>query len=210
MTFYGQFHPPVDQFLFERYFKNKKDGISLECGAFDGQLESSCKFFEESMNWKAINIEVSPPIFKKLEINRPKSTNLNIALSNKEGISKFVHVISPEVGEIFGNGSLSHLDTHKKQLINEGCKFVDYEVKTTTYKKLIESISIEKLDLMVLDVEGHELSVIEGMAGSLILPEVLCIEHGHLGIERIKLALSKFPYKYDTSLHINSFYTKTN
>jgi FkbM family methyltransferase len=210
MRFYGQFQPPVDQFLLERYFKDKKDGIALECGAFDGQLESSCKFFEESMDWRVINIEASPPIFKNLIINRPKSTNFNLALSNKEGTAKFAHVISPEMGENFGNGSLSHLEIHKKSLINEGCKFVDYEVKTITYKKLIESTSIKKLNLMVLDVEGHELSVIEGMIGAAVLPEIFCIEHGHLGVEKIKLALSKLPYKYDTSLHINSFYIKTN
>lgn len=208
MRFYGQFEPPVDKFLFERYFKDKRNGTSIECGAFDGQLESSCKFFEESMGWKSINIEASPPVFKNLIKNRPNSINHNVALSNSKGVANFTHVISPEMGENFGNGSLSHLDVHKKDLINHGCKFVNYQVDTITYAQLIEMIKIDKLDLMVLDVEGHELSVIEGMTNSTVLPDIFCIEHGHLGVERIKSALSKLPYKYDISLHVNSFFIK--
>lgn len=211
IRFYGQFQPPVDQFIFERYFKEKRDGISIECGAFDGQLECSCKFFEESMGWTSINIEASPPVYRNLIKNRPNSKNYNVALSNLAGSAKFTHVISPDMGENFGNGSLSHLDVHKNALIREGCKFIDYDVKTITYKQLIEMTEIKKLDLMVLDVEGHELSVIEGMIGAIVLPDIFCIEHGHLGVEKIKLALTmaKLPYKYDTSLHVNSFFIKT-
>lgn len=218
MTYYGQFHPPVDQFLHERYFSNHKNGTCIECGAFDGQLESSCKFFEESMGWKSINIEASPPNFAKLVKNRPNSINLNIALSDVNGTSNFSHVISPEMGENFGNGSLHHLDIHKKDLINHGCKFVDYKVTTITYVELLKNLKTElkldfnKLDLMVLDVEGFELSVIKGMAGATIIPEIFCIEHGHLGIEAITNALksANLPYRYDTSLHVNSFYIKNN
>lgn len=208
IRFYGQFQPPVDKFLFERYFKEKRDGTLIECGAFDGQLESSCKFFEEFMGWKSINIEASPPVYNNLIKNRPNSINYNVALSNSSGVARFSHVISPDMGENFGNGSLSHLDVHKNALIKEGCKFVNYDVKTITYKQLIEMTKIKKLDLMVLDVEGHELSVIEGMIGSTVLPEIFCIEHGHLGVEKVRSALSKLPYKYDTSLHVNSFFIK--
>jgi hypothetical protein len=36
--FYGQFDPPVDRFLFERYFAgSKRPGVFIECGAFDGE-----------------------------------------------------------------------------------------------------------------------------------------------------------------------------
>jgi FkbM family methyltransferase len=208
MTFYGQFNPPVDKFLYERYFLNKKNGIAIECGAFDGQIESSCKFFEETMGWKVINIEASPPNYKKLIINRPNSINLDVALSDSIGITKFTHVISPECGENFGNGSILHSDVHKKQLINDGCKFVNYEVKTTTYTEMIKTVGLTELDLMVLDVEGYEGTVIKGMIGCPVLPKILCIEHGHLGIEKTKELVSKLPYIYDTSLVINSYYKR--
>ena len=45
--FYGQ--SEQDKFIFERYFKDKKNGISIECGAFDRIMESSTLFFEENL-----------------------------------------------------------------------------------------------------------------------------------------------------------------
>ena len=80
--FYGQ--SEQDKFIFERYFKDKKNGISIECGAFDGIMESSTLFFEENLEWTCINIEASPPIFEMLKLNRDKSFNFNLGLGNKE------------------------------------------------------------------------------------------------------------------------------
>jgi len=63
----------VDKVLHERYFINKFNRASIECEAFDGVIEN--------YNWKTINIEPLPHIFKKLKQNRPNSINLEIALS---------------------------------------------------------------------------------------------------------------------------------
>ena len=61
--YYGQFDPPVDRFLQERYFSDSpRNGVLIERGGFDGQLESSGKFFEKSLGWRAINIQPSPAI----------------------------------------------------------------------------------------------------------------------------------------------------
>jgi hypothetical protein len=42
--YYGQFDPPLDRVLHERYFLGRRRGVFVECGAFDGHLECSCKF----------------------------------------------------------------------------------------------------------------------------------------------------------------------
>lgn len=207
MKFYGQFNPPVDKFIFQRYFKRHQGpGVALECGAFDGQLESSCKFFEETLGWQTVNIEPSPPIFEQLIKNRPLSRNLNLALSDKEGTAVFKQVVHPQFGEQCTNSSLNHLEKHKQQLDKMGCSYKQYEVKTVRYADLVRSIGLSDLDLMVLDVEGHELAVIEGMVGAPVLPRILCIEHGHLGVRKLRNAMRKLPYVLDTTSHVNSYY----
>ena len=62
MKYYGQFNPNVDKVLHERYFPNKFNGTSIECGAFDGITENCTKFFEENYNWTTINIEPLPDL----------------------------------------------------------------------------------------------------------------------------------------------------
>lgn len=203
--FYGQFNPPIDQVLYERYFRNyARKHTFLECGAADGISESSCKFFEETMGWSGINIEPNPYLYEKCQRNRPNCLNLNIALSSTAGIATFTNAIHPELGRDFGNGSLSHSKKHLEELAQSACKFERILVKTSTFRDIVHAWGIKTVDLMVLDVEGHELQVLEGMQGSPVLPTVLCIEHGQLGIEALTHPLKSLGYSFDTESFVNS------
>lgn len=212
MKFYGQFQPPVDQVLYERYFKNKQQGTSIECGALDGVWACCTKIFEEHLNWKTINVEPLPIAFEKLKINRPKSNNLCIALSNVNCHKTFTNYKHPTLGFFWGNGSLSHGAEHKKQL-QQQCGAENYEeikVICMTYKSLIEKLNISELDLFVLDVEGHEFEVIDGMVGANVFPNVFVIEHGHKTPSDIENKLKVLPVEYelDHISFVNSFFVK--
>jgi hypothetical protein len=61
---------------------------------------------------------------------------------------------------------------------------------------------------MVLDVEGHELSVLSGMRGSPVLPKVMCVEFGHAGFDAIRIQMDQLGYEYDTNSHANAFFVK--
>lgn len=209
LTFYGQFSPPVDRFIFRRYFPDKDiSGVCVESGAFDGLTESSCKFFEETMGWQCYNVEPMPTAFERLLVNRPKSRNYNFAFSNHCGKAIFRQVSHPDLGLNFGNSSLSHTDLHLHDLVSRGCQFIEIEVETLTWKAWIERECISCIDLLVLDVEGHEIPVLEGMEGSSILPDVICIEIGHLDFGEIRQKLLALGYVYDVTSHVNAFFVK--
>lgn len=146
-----------------------RNGVFIECGGADGISDSSCLFFEESLGWTGVNIEAVPIVFDRLRFNRPKSKNINAALSSKSGIADFTHAKHPVIGDFFGNGSLSHSELHKNELIHQGCEFITFSVPLITYRDLVRDLKINRLDLFVLDVEGHELDVIAGMEGAEIL-----------------------------------------
>lgn len=210
--FYGQFDPPVDKFLFEHYFCRggypQENGTFIECGAFDGQLENSCKFFEESLHWRGINVEACPPVYKRLVENRPNSLNVNVALSNEIGKATFTHAIHPQLGEQYGNGSLHHTKEHKKLLDEIGCTYKEYQVNVITYPELIRRGGLKHLDLFVLDVEGNEMNVIDSMKNFDILPEIFCVEVGHLNkIEMIR-AVASLGYWYDRESFVNLFFVR--
>ena len=212
MKYYGQFDPQVDKVLHEQFFLNKFNGISLECGAQDGVVSSCTKFFEDNYNWKTINIEAGPLIFKRLQKNRPKSINLNLALSDNNGIATFRNYKHPKFGYNWGNGSINHTDEHKL-ILEQMCgknNFVELNVNCKTYKQIIQDLQIDHLDLFVLDVEGNELKVIDGMIDCDILPDVFFIESDHISIERIqeKLQFLKSQYKHVLTSFVNAFFVK--
>lgn len=206
IRFYGQGKPNyLDKDLFENYFSDKRDGFYIECGASDGIGFSNSLLFELEMGWTGINIEASPRQFKALLKNRPDSINLFLGLSNKNGVEMFKDVISaPGGGE--GNGSFSHTDGHMKELIGYRCVFKEYLVPVLTYANVIEIFGVSNVDLFSLDVEGHELQVIEGMKGCDILPDIFCIEHSVVGQENLIKALPE--YQFEKENYVNSIFRK--
>jgi FkbM family methyltransferase len=207
--FYGQFDPPLDRILFERYFRaNREPGIFIECGAFDGLTECTCRFFEESLGWNGVNVEPSPPIFSELVKNRPNSANVNAALASQTGSAIFHGIIHPDFGELCTNGSIEHHPTHRANIERAGWAIKTYRIETLSWSDLVARQALPRLDLLVLDVEGTELNVIAGMAGCPILPDVFCVEHGHLGVEALRNAIEPLGYQYDGGEEVNSFFVR--
>ena len=211
MKFYGQFDPPVDRFIFERYFPEIGiKGVFVECGAFDGTVESSCKFFEETAGWTGFNIEPVPYLFQKLAENRPISRNLQLALSDASGQIIFSHAIHPELGPHFGNGSIGHADEHMKDLLERNCTFEQITVETLTWRDFVARENIGRVDLFVLDVEGHELKVLDGMRGSHVMPAIMCVEFGHVGFTELVQIVESLGYVYDIHSAANAYFVRSD
>ena len=183
MQFYGQ--GKLDQYLYETFFKSAPKGVFVECGAFDGHLESTCRFFEESLGWTGINVEPVPWAFERLVINRPKCVNLNCALSGVNSTAKFKHAVHPQRGQNFGNGSLKHTKEHMDDLIGQGCSFDEFDVSCRRFDDLVQENSLPDITLFVLDVEAHELEALDGIVPK-VLPKVFCIEHTFVGLDNLK------------------------
>jgi FkbM family methyltransferase len=205
--YYGQLD--LDKVIHERFFQNKRDGFFVECGAYDGLVESTCKFFEESMGWKGLNIEPVPYTFERLIKNRPNSINENLALSSKNGVATFTNPIHPTLGRNFGCGSIKHSPIHWKSI--EGCEMDIFEVKTVIFEDLYKKHSLPDIDLFVLDVEGHELDALPSILSipDHALPKVFCIEHTIVDMNDdwlVKMLADK--YNYHSSSYHNVFFIK--
>jgi hypothetical protein len=61
---------------------------------------------------------------------------------------------------------------------------------------------------MVLDVEGHELSVLSGMKDSHVMPKVMCVEFGHIGFGALRSTMNELGYEYDVSSYANAFFVR--
>jgi FkbM family methyltransferase len=207
MQYYGQLL--LDKVLHQKYFSNKKSGTFIECGAFDGRIESNTLFFYENLNWRGYNFEPVPTIFSHLERNRPHDTNINMALSDNDGVAVFTQAIADDVpfyNGHFGNGSLAHTDQHMNELKNRNCKFEKFSINTITLPTFYKNYNIDKqIDLFVLDVEGYEgkvLSQLNKVKVSL-LPKIIATEYGHCGENEINKFLLPLGYSLDYKDAIN-------
>jgi FkbM family methyltransferase len=86
-----------------------------------------------------------------------------------------------------GNSSVSHSDMHRNELITHyNSSFTNTVVPATTYKNYIENIIKTTIDILILDIEGHELTVLNTFHELTLdqLPKIICIECGYDWIER--------------------------
>ena len=104
---------------------------------------------------------------------------------------------------------MKHTNTHQEVLDDIGCDYVEVDVNLLTWGEFIRQNNIKHVDLFVLDVEGHELSVIEGMVGCQVLPDIICVEIGHLDFLEIRRALEDLGYIYDITSHVNAYFIKS-
>lgn len=168
--FYGQCGE--DEYVYNRYFKEKRNGVFLEMGAFDGVTYSNTKFFEDTLGWTGVLIEPIPDKYRQCKLYRPRSIVHNCIVSE-----------SAEPLEIYENGAVSSVKInttpyhftgwHKAlnpQVIRVPCRRLD---------DILHEANISHIDFWSLDVEGSEYDVLKTMDWNISV-DVLCMEvSGH-------------------------------
>ena len=141
--------------LYSKYYNKKNNKLIIfDVGANTGQ---SIKRFNNEFNLKEIHcFEPNVPAFEKLKKIKLKNIFLNnLALGDKEKIQTFNNY--PKTS----SSSFYRID--KKSSIYEMNKgFYSSNVKIITLDKYIEDSKIDKINILKIDTQGFEVSVLKG------------------------------------------------
>lgn len=150
MSFHSQLGE--DRLFYNKYFKNKLNGIYIELGALDGLQFSNTYFFENFLGWSGILIEGGYENCMNLIKNQNKRPRSQIICS---AICKNKYVEFKTEGAVGGiNGELpaNWFGLDKKKSI---------AVRCSNISNILHIHKITHIDLFSLDVEGSELNVLE-------------------------------------------------
>lgn len=175
----------------------------LECGSHSEGTET--KDFRYNNN--CYYIEANPADYNNM-INQPnvkKENVFNFALSDKCGEVSFTVTSHP------GNSSVKHSSEHYTELLNYGATFNNITVPCYTYQHFIDSIINSPIDILVLDIEGHELPVLKSMLSLPIekLPKFINIEAGYDWPDRKRILL-ELGYNIDFYMFNNVYLTHSS
>jgi FkbM family methyltransferase len=161
-----------DEYLNTNIFHNKLNGKYIELGALDGVLYSNTKYFEDNLNWSGILIEPHPFKFKKLLINRPNNHLFNDLVSCLDEELNFKFFVDDYSGVSGIERTLPR--EHYNNFYNYNpCPQSQVTLKTRTLSSIIKETNIEHFDLLSLDVEGHELEVLQSWDFSVPIDVIL-------------------------------------
>ena len=201
-----------DIFLNENIFKSKKDGVYIELGALDGVLYSNTKFFEDSLGWKGILIEPHPDKFKLLQANRPNNFLFNNLVSCHTEPLEFRYFVDchAAVSGVENTLSQHHFDVYFDSN-NDWHKSLPQNkifIKPTTLTAIVKETNLPHIDLLSLDVEGHEYEVLQSWDFSIPI-DIILIETLGVQPEKDELCreiLIKNNYKFITKCHHNEIF----
>lgn len=161
------------------------DFFFIQIGANDGRLDDPIYKRCRSFNWRGLLIEPQKEMFDKLKNNYREHQGLifeNVAVSDGERDQKLwkiaavdrsewhsgIATLQPEKGDLFFENSVK-----KKELESE-------IVHVTTLHALTSRHRINKTNLILLDTEGHELTIIGSEGFFETQPDIVHYEHKHL------------------------------
>ena len=150
-------------------FNGQQNGFFVDIGAHHPKRFSNTYLLYRS-GWRGINIEPNPGVKRIFDDIRPEDINIETAIGNNESESTFYMFQEPA------------LNTFSKTLADQyeraGQKLIEKKaIKTRKLSSVLnEHCSGKNIDILSIDVEGMELSVLESSDWKQYRPKMLLLE----------------------------------
>lgn len=188
----------------------------IQVGSNEGVLTNDplCSFILKHP-WKGILIEPVPRLFQKLQKNYKHRPDLHfemVAISDTRKKCDFfvidetakIFQENPELIDQNGQKWGEQLGSFKKEHILDDRKYdpklsslqklSEKEVKTiqvecVPLEDIVEKYQLQSIDLLHIDAEGHDDTILSAIDLSKIKPKMILFEHMHMSFERYCLCL---------------------
>lgn len=196
-----------DKFIYENFFKDKKQGVFVEIGGYNGWRGSNCYFFEKTLGWTGIIVEASPVQVK--EITKFRNTEIvHAAISDTDGTATFIDMVSglTQMGGLESTYPEQALANVRNYPGNEEQKVT---VPTMRLDSLLRSSKITHVDYCSIDVEGAERTILSVFDTNAFDVTVFSVENNARGNSRsVRDILEPVGYKLIEVIGSDEIYYK--
>lgn len=163
-------------------------GSFVEAGGHDGYTQSNTYYLERFRNWRGVLVEPMPEMAEQARRNRPGSLLFQCALVGPADEGGTIEI---GFGDLFSQVRGEADDLWVRNGLVLGWR--DHRVESVparTLSSVLDEAGVEHLDLLSLDVEGHEAQVLSGLdlarhAPAWILIEMHDLDAGRQEIGRL-------------------------
>jgi FkbM family methyltransferase len=186
MTWEEQSRPLQE--IMECFARIKKDVFFVQIGCCDGVVEDIMHDLIIKYDWSGILIEPVKYLFDRLKSNYDGCSNLifrNVAISDKDGFRDFLYVRNNNDGLPFWYDQIGSFFPevvwkHGIEIQNLSDYLVQEKVECVTLKTLLEQHDVRQIDVMHIDTEGFDFSIIKQIDFEKFKPSIIKYEHKHL------------------------------
>jgi len=186
--------PNEENALKEQFFDRGTAGYFVEVGAGDPYFESQTWQFEQA-GWTGILIEPRKDLAEKLRKERT-AVVFNVACSSPKNAGRLM--------PFYVAGSNSSLE--RERLAAGTAVQCVVEVPTRTLDQILTEARVTPpIDFISIDVEGHELGVLQGFDFRKWCPRLILVED-HVGDLSIPRFMKSVGYRLIRHTHYNGWY----
>lgn len=197
-----------EDLLIHRLLLWKECGFYIDCGAYDARKMSLTARLR-NFGWTGINVDIDGEVIKRLQQNLPSTVSVCAAIGETEGLATLYRYQDPVINTIDPD---QH--RHLQAIALRGELFTEFvgkeSVRTTSIARILQDNQVpdRSVDFLNLDIEGVELTALQGFPWERQQPQVVAVE-----IHRLDLAtcaqhpLINFMSKQDYILQSYVFHT---
>jgi FkbM family methyltransferase len=166
----------------------------IQIGANNGITTDPLYKFVTLHNWDGILVEPVPEIFDNLNANYGNRQNLkflNAAVAECDGFrTLYTLKIDPSTAEAdaFYNAHPSSYSSFRKEIVLGQTEWVpdvaerimERQVKCVSLDTLLGEAGDREVDLVLMDTEGYDYTILKMIDFSRLRPSIICYEHVHM------------------------------
>jgi FkbM family methyltransferase len=189
------------------------EAFFIQIGANDGVQSDPLAPFVRALPWSGIMVEPVPYLFERLRRNYAGSERIALeraAITGSDGRGHFYCLAEVEDPareglplwyDQIGSFDRSFVLGFRDKIPDVETRLVRIEVPCLTFESLCRKHEVTSLDLLLIDAEGHDWSIIRSIDLSTRHPRLLIFEHLHLA-ESDRALCGRFLRNADYELRI--------
>jgi FkbM family methyltransferase len=179
-----------DRQLYERFFKDRRGGVFVDVGAYDGVTFSNTLFFERFMGWTGLCVEPLAGAFAKLAAARTAHCE-QVCVSDFEGEADFVECDAAEAGQML-SGLAADMDPRQTELMRiVATRTTTVRVSVTRLAALLDKHGLFDIDYCSIDTEGSEMRILADLDFGRYRINLLTVENNYDDPGMIELMRAK-------------------
>jgi FkbM family methyltransferase len=167
-----------DRYLYEHFFKDRRGGVFVDIGAYDGLTFSNSLFFERYMGWRGLCVEPLPSAFARLAAFRTAACE-PVCVADFEGEADFLES-DAGIDEKMLSGLTANLDPrHVNRIHRQASHMQTIKAPVTRLCTLLDKHGLFEIDYCSIDTEGSELSILADLDHDRYRIQLLTVENNY-------------------------------
>lgn len=160
-----------EDLILRHVFAGKRDGFYVDVGAHHPIRFSNTYLFYK-MGWRGINIDATPGSMSAFRVTRPRDTNLQLAISDRNETLTFFLFDEPALSTFSRDLASQWERTTSYRVIRQ----IDVPAVSLAEVLAKHKAARQHIDLLTVDVEGWDLRVLRSNDWDRFAPDIVLAE----------------------------------